>query len=151
MGLKGAVPIILATAPILAGVPDAQRVFDVVFFVVVVNALVQGASVPWLTRRLELEAAESPPPPAVLNVEARERFTSELHSYYVDEMLPVAGARLADLPLPQSTSVMLIVRQRDLIAPRGDATLEPGDHVYLVSHPDDGAQIQLLFGRAEDE
>jgi cell volume regulation protein A len=151
VGLKGAVPIILATAPILAGVPDAQRVFDVVFFVVVVNALVQGSSVPWLTRRLDLEAAESPPPPAVLNVEAREQFTSELHSYYVDDMLPVAGARLADLPLPQSTSVMLIVRQRDLIAPRGDATLEPGDHVYLVSHPDDGAQIQLLFGRAEDE
>jgi cell volume regulation protein A len=151
VGLRGAVPIILATAPILAGVPDAQLVFDVVFFVVVVNALVQGTTVPWLTRRLDLETAEAPPPSAVLNLEARERFTSELHSYYVDDMLPVAGARLADLPLPQSTSVMLIVRDRDLIAPRGDATLQPGDHVYLVSHPDDGAQIQLLFGRAEDE
>jgi cell volume regulation protein A len=151
VGLRGAVPIILATAPILAGVPNAVLVFDVVFFVVVVNAVVQGASVPWLTRRLDLETDDPPPPAAVLNVEAREAFTSELRSFYVDEALSIAGVRLADLPLPQSVSVMLIVRQRDLIAPRGDTTLEIGDHVYLIAHPDDGATVQLLFGRAETD
>ena len=151
VGLRGAVPIILATAPILAGVPDAGRVFDVVFFVVVISSLVQGASVPWLTRRLDLETADPPPPPAVLNLEARETFTSDLQSYYVDDALPVAGVRLADLPLPQSVSVMLIVRERDLIAPRGDTTLEIGDHVYLIAHPDDSATVQLLFGRAETD
>jgi cell volume regulation protein A len=59
--------------------------------------------------------------------------------------------RLADLPLPQSASVMLIVRERDLIAPRGDTTLEVGDHVYLLSRPEDGPTVQLLFGRAESE
>lgn len=149
VGLRGAVPIILATVPILAGVPDAGLVFDLVFFVVVVNALVQGTSVPWLTRRLDLETIDPPPAAAVLNIEAREAFTSDLHSYYVDEALPVAGMRLADLPLPQSVSVMLIVRQRDLIAPRGDTVLQLGDHVYLLSHPDDHATVQLLFGRAE--
>jgi cell volume regulation protein A len=151
VGLRGAVPIILATAPILAGVPDAPLVFDVVFFVVVVNAVAQGASVPWLTRRLDLETADPPAPPAVLNIEARETFTSDLQSYYVDDVLPVAGVRLADLPLPQSASVMLIVRERDLIAPRGDTTLEVGDHVYLLSRPEDGPTVQLLFGRAESE
>jgi cell volume regulation protein A len=149
VGLRGAVPIILATAPILAGVPDARLVFDVVFFVVVMNAVVQGSTVPWLTRRLDLETVDPPPPSAVLNVEAREAFTSELRSYYVDEALSVAGVRLADLPLPQSVSVALIVRERDLIAPRGETTLQPGDHVYLLLRPDDGAAVQLLFGRAE--
>jgi cell volume regulation protein A len=151
VGLRGAVPIILATVPILAGVPDAGIVFDLVFFVVVVNALVQGTSVPWLTRRLDLETVEAPPASAVLNIEARETFTSDLHSYYIDDALPVAGMRLADLPLPQSISVMLIVRHRDLIAPRGDTVLQPGDHVYLLSHPADDATVQLLFGRAEAE
>jgi cell volume regulation protein A len=151
VGLRGAVPIILATAPILAGVPDAQLVFDVVFFVVVMNAMLQGGTVPWLTRRLDLETVDPPPPTAVLNVEAREAFTSELRSYYVDEALSVTGARLADLPLPQSVSVMLIVRQRDLIAPRGETTLEPGDHVYLLLRPDDGPSVQLLFGSAETD
>jgi len=151
VGLRGAVPIVLAVVPILAGVPDASLVFDVVFFVVVVSALAQGATVPWLTRRLDLEAADPPPPEAVLNIEAREPFTSDLHSYYVDEMLPVAGCRLADLPLPNTTSVMLVVRNRDLIAPRGDTVFELGDHVYVLSRPEDQGMVQILFGRAETE
>lgn len=151
VGLRGAVPIILATVPILAGVPDASLVFDVVFFVVVVSALVQAVTVPWLTRRLQLETVDPPAPTAVLNIEAREPFTSDLQSYYVDEALPVAGSRLADLPLPPTTSVMLIVRARDLIAPRGDTVLELGDHVYLLSGPDDAPTVQILFGRAETE
>jgi cell volume regulation protein A len=151
VGLRGAVPIILAVVPILAGVPDASLVFDVVFFVVVVSALAQGATVPWLTRRLDLEAADPPTPVAVLNIEAREPFTSDLHSYYVDEALPVAGCRLADLPLPLTTSVMLVVRNRDLIAPRGDTVLELGDHVYVLSRPEDEGMVQILFGRAETD
>ncbi len=151
VGLRGAVPIILAVVPILAGVPDASLVFDVVFFVVVVSALAQGATVPWLTRRLDLEAADPPPPLAVLNIEAREPFTSDLHSYYVDEALPVAGCRLADLPLSLTTSVMLVVRNRDLIAPRGDTVLEMGDHVYVLSRPEDEGTVQILFGRAETD
>ncbi len=151
VGLRGAVPIILAVVPILAGVTDASLVFDVVFFVVVVSALAQGATVPWLTRRLDLEAADPPPPVAVLNIEAREPFTSDLHSYYVDEALPVAGSRLADLPLPLTTSVMLVVRNRDLIAPRGDTVLELGDHVYVLSRPEDEGVVQILFGRAETD
>jgi cell volume regulation protein A len=151
VGLRGAVPIILAVVPILSGVTDALRVFDVVFFVVVISALVQGATVPWLTRRLGLETAEPPASVAVLNIEAREPFTSDLHSYFVDELLPVAGCRLADLPLPQTSSVMLIVRERDLIAPRGDTVLTPGDHVYVLSRPDDRSMVQILFGHAETE
>ncbi len=151
VGLRGAVPIVLAVVPILAGVPDASLVFDVVFFVVVVSALAQGATVPWLTRRLDLEAADPPPPLAVLNIEAREPFTSDLHSYYVDEALPVAGCRLADLPLSLTTSVMLVVRNRDLIAPRGDTVLEMGDHVYVLSRPEDEGTVQILFGRAETD
>jgi len=151
VGLRGAVPIVLAVVPILAGVPDASLVFDVVFFVVVVSALAQGATVPWLTRRLDLEAADPPSPEAVLNIEAREPFTSDLHSYYVDEVLPVAGCRLADLPLPVTTSVMLVVRNRDLIAPRGDTVFELGDHVYVLSRPEDQGMVQILFGRAETE
>jgi potassium/hydrogen antiporter len=151
VGLRGAVPIILATVPILAGVPNAPLVFDVVFFVVVVSALAQGATVPWLTRRLGLETADPPAPAAVLNIEAREPFTSDLHSYYLDADLPVVGARLAELPLPATASVMLIVRDRDLIAPRGETVLAAGDHVYLLQRSEDEPLMQILFGRAETD
>ena len=70
VGLRGAVPIILATFPVLAGAPGADRIFHLVFFIVVANALVPGATVAWLTRRLGLQAKEPPAPQAVLAIEA---------------------------------------------------------------------------------
>src|SRR6185437_5921991 len=55
VGLRGAVPIVLATFPVLAHVPDANRVFDIVFFVVLVSSLFPGATVRWATRRMKLD------------------------------------------------------------------------------------------------
>ena len=100
VGLRGAVPIILATYPVLAGAPGAARLFDIVFFIVVVNALLPGTTVSWITRRLRLESQEPPPPDAVLTVESFDQLDGELLSYYVDEALPVAGMTLAGAPLP---------------------------------------------------
>ena len=68
VGLRGAVPIILATFPVLSGVPGAQRVFDIVFFIVVVNALLPGATIRWLTRRWQLNIDQRPAPPAALEI-----------------------------------------------------------------------------------
>ncbi|MEO8090548.1 MAG: potassium/proton antiporter, partial [Gemmatimonadales bacterium] len=91
VGLRGAVPIVLATFPVLAGVPGAERLFDLVFFIVVVNALVQGGSVRWVTRRLGLQSREPPAPQAVLAIESRQPLLGELMSFYIDEALVVAG------------------------------------------------------------
>jgi cell volume regulation protein A len=150
VGLRGAVPIILATYPVLAGAPGARRVFDVVFLIVVVNALVPGATVPWLTRRLGLEAPEPPAPTAVLEIESRLPLEGELLSFYVDEALAVAGAAMRDLPFPEGAAATLIVRGRQLVAPRGHTCLEPGDHVYVIVRPEDRAFVELMFGRPEE-
>jgi cell volume regulation protein A len=151
VGLRGAVPIVLAILPVIAQVPGAQRVFDVVFFIVVINAALQGTSVPWVTRKLKTEAAEPDPSPAVLEIEGHVEFSTLIHSYFVDEALSVTGLTLADIPVPPGSAVMLVVREKDLIAPRGDTVLTPGDHVYLLVAPEDSAFIQLLFGRPEGE
>ena len=151
VGLRGAVPIILATFPVLAGAPGAERIFDVVFFIVVVNAIVPGATVPWVTRRLGLESSDPPRPPAVLEIESRTPLTGELLSFYVDESLAVTGVPLAELPFPERAAVTLLVRGGELIAPKGDTALEPGDHVYVFSRPEDRAFILLLFGRPEGD
>jgi cell volume regulation protein A len=125
-------------------------VFDVVFFVVVVNALVPGATVPWLTRRLRLESPEPPAPGAVLEIESRQPLDGELTSFYVTEALAVAGVPLRDLPFPSGASAVLVVRGRTVLAPRGDTVLTPGDHVYVFTPPEDRAFVHLLFGRAEE-
>jgi potassium/hydrogen antiporter len=149
VGLRGAVPIVLATYPVLAGAPGAERVFDVVFFVVVVGALIPGATVATLARRLGLESAEPPAPQAVLEVESLRPLNGELLSFYVDELLPVAGASLADVPFPDGAAVTLIVRGRDLVPPKGSTVLLPGDHVYVFTRASSRAEIQLMFGRPE--
>lgn len=150
VGLRGAVPIILAIFPVLARAPGASEVFDLTFFIVVVNALVPGTTVPWITRRLRLDAHEPPPPRAVLEIESVQPLGGDLLSYYIDEALAVAGEPLRDLPFPEGSSVVLIVRGREVLAPRGDSVLEVGDHAYVFARTEDRPLLQLMFGREEE-
>ncbi|HEY9516705.1 MAG TPA: potassium/proton antiporter [Gemmatimonadaceae bacterium] len=149
VGLRGAVPIILATFPVLAGAPGAVPIFDIVFFIVVVNAFIPGATVPWVTRRMGLESAEPPAPQAVLEIESMQPLSGELMSFYIDPALAVSGVSLQDLPFPDGAAATLIVRGKELIAPKGNTTMEPGDHIYVFSRPEDKPFIQLMFGRPE--
>jgi cell volume regulation protein A len=151
VGLRGAVPIMLATFPVLAGVPGALHVFDVVFFVVVVSALVQGTSIRPLARWLGLEVDAPPPPRAMLEIMSTQRLSGEVASYYVEPASAVAGSRISELPIPDGSAVMLVVRGRELVAARGRTVLQPGDHVYVFAPPEERAFVQLLFGRIEAE
>ncbi len=151
VGLRGAVPIMLATFPVFAGVEGALRVFDLVFFVVVVSAAVQGTSIRWLARKLELDAGGPPPPRAMLEIMSTQRLSGDVMSFYVEPASAVAGSRIADLPIPEGSAVMLIVRGRDLVAARGRTILAPGDHVYVFAPHEEKGFVQLLFGRQEEE
>jgi cell volume regulation protein A len=151
VGLRGAVPIILATFPVLVGAPGAERLFDLVFFIVVASALVPGSTVAWVTRKLGLQSKEPPAPQAVLAIESRQPLEGELMSFYIDEALVVSGMPLEELPLPEGAAVTLVVRDNRLLPPSPETILQPGDHVHLIAQPEDRGFIQLMFGRPEEE
>jgi cell volume regulation protein A len=151
VGLRGAVPIVLATYPVLVGAPGAGRLFDLVFFIVVANVLVQGGTVAWVTQRLGLQAREPPAPQAVLAIESRQPLLGELMSFYIDEALVVTGVPVSDLPLPDGAAVALIIRGNTLVPPVPGTALQAGDHVHVIAAPEDRAFIQLMFGRPEEE
>jgi potassium/hydrogen antiporter len=151
VGLRGAVPIVLATFPVLAGAPGAERLFDLVFFIVVVNAIVQGGSVAWVTRRLGLQSKEPPAAQAVLAIESRQPLQGELMSFYIDAALAVVGVPVDELPLPEGAAVALIIRGSTLVPPKPGTELQPGDHVHVIATAEDRAFIQLMFGRPEEE
>jgi cell volume regulation protein A len=148
-GLRGAVPIVLAAYPILLGVPGAETIFDLVFFVVLVSALVHGGTVPWVTRKLQLESDEPPPPPAVLEIVSMQPLEGALLTFFVDEALDITGVPLSELPFPDGTAVTLILRGETLIVPKGHTTLEAGDHVYVATANADRDFVHLLFGQPE--
>ncbi len=151
VGLRGAVPIILATFPVLAQAPGSLAIFNVVFFIVVVNALIPGATVGWVTRKLGLVSLAPPPPTAMLELTSTLLLNGELVPFYLDPASAVAGATIADLPLPGSAVVSLIVRGNELVTPRGGTTLQPGDHVYIFCKPEELSLVQLLFGEQMQE
>jgi len=150
-GLRGAVPIILALYPVLVGVDDARRIFDVVFFVAVVNAVVPGATLRQVTRRFGLEGKAPPAPHAVLEITSTRLLSEEMMSFYIHAASAVSGSAIAELPFPADAAALLVVRGQELIAPRGTTVLAPGDHVYVFSRPEDKPFLQLLFGREEQE
>ncbi|WP_342377020.1 potassium/proton antiporter [Myxococcus stipitatus] len=151
VGLRGAVPIILATFPVLSNTAGSRDIFNIVFFIVVVNGLVPGATVPWVTRKLGLAARVPEPPQAVLEIASTQLLKGELSSFYIDKASAVTGERLADLPFPPGSAAMLLVRGQELLAPKGDTVFQPGDHVYVFGHAEDLPLLRLLFGQQEDE
>ncbi|HVP66713.1 MAG TPA: potassium/proton antiporter [Anaeromyxobacteraceae bacterium] len=151
VGLRGAVPIVLAIVPVLARAPGADRIFDVVFFVVLVNILVQGLTVRRGARRLRLQTARPPPPQGLIEISPSRPLDAAIEVYFVDPASAVAGSTLAELPpFPAGSSVLMVLRGDDLLAARGSTALVPGDHVYLLTRPEDRAFVRLCFGEAEE-
>lgn len=150
IGLRGAVPIILATFPVLAQVPGANLIFNIVFFIVVISSIIPGATIRFVTRWLRLDVPERPLPPAVLEINSSHRLNGQLASFYIEPSVAVCGAALREIEFPSSSAVVMIVRGNDLIVARGDTVIEPGDHVYVFYKPEDRPLIELLFGRPEE-
>ena len=149
VGLRGAVPIILATFPVLAGVPGAERMFDLVFFIVVVSSFLPGATIRLVTRRLGLIVPEKPAPPAVMEINASHPLNGEITSFYIEPSLAVSGVALSEIDFPPGASVVLIVRGKELVPAKGNTTLTPGDHAYVFYRREDRAFVELLFGAPE--
>jgi cell volume regulation protein A len=150
IGLRGAVPIILATYPIMSGAAAGSRIFDIVFFVVVLSALVQGGTVRLAMRSLGLEAMAEPAPPATLEIASNQPLSGELLSFYIQPASAVCGVKMSELPFPEHAAAMLVVRGRELIAPRGGTELQAGDHVYVFCRSEDRGFMQLMFGQPAD-
>jgi len=151
VGLRAAVPIILATFPLLSGIPGAGKVFNIVFFVVVANsALLPGATIRFVTRRLGLQMPDTPTPTAALEINSNRLLRGELMSFFVTDVLAVANMPLSRIPFPPHASVVLLVRGEELIAPRGSTVLQPGDHAYVFCRPEDRPFLELLFGRSQE-
>ncbi|MCC0097745.1 potassium/proton antiporter [Streptomyces flavotricini] len=132
-GLRGAVPIILATIPMVTGIEGSDRVFNIVFVLVVVYTLVQGPTLPWLARKLEL--GDSDAAAADLGIESAplEKLRGHLLSFAIPEASRMHGVEVSELRLPPGASVTLVVRDAKSFVPLPSTVLRRGDELLVVA------------------
>ncbi|MCQ6250974.1 potassium/proton antiporter [Streptomyces malaysiensis] len=130
-GLRGAVPIVLATIPMVSNVPDSRRIFNIVFVLVIVYTLVQGPTLPWLATRLRLEEPE----PADLGIESAplERLRGHLLSVSIPQASKMHGVEVGELRLPTGAAVTLVVRDGTSFVPLPSTMLRRGDELLVVA------------------
>ncbi|AZQ35366.1 potassium/proton antiporter [Streptomyces cyaneochromogenes] len=131
-GLRGAVPIILATIPMVSGVRDSRTIFNIVFVLVVVYTLVQGPTLPWLGRKLNLGQG---PEAADLGIESAplERLRGHLLSFGIPEGSKMHGVEVNELRLPAGAAVTLVVRDGKSFVPLPTTVLRLGDELLVVA------------------
>jgi potassium/hydrogen antiporter len=131
-GLRGAVPIVLATIPMNARLPGATRIFDIVFIIVVINTLLQGSTLPWAARRLRVIAPAEP-----LDVDVEAAPLEALHADLLQAQIPpgsrLHGVEIFELRLPAQASLALIVRDGKGFVPGPTTTLRTGDRLLIVA------------------
>ncbi|MER6088344.1 potassium/proton antiporter [Streptomyces bluensis] len=131
-GLRGAVPIILATIPMVNDVEASRRIFNIVFVLVVVYTLVQGPTLPWLARKLRLGEG---PEAADLGIESAplERLRGHLLSVAIPEGSKMHGVEISELRLPAGAAVTLVVREGTSFVPLPSTVLRRGDELLVVA------------------
>jgi cell volume regulation protein A len=133
LGLRGAVPIVLATFALSAGIGDADAVFNVVFFIVLTSALVQGTTAIPVIRRLGLDAAPSPAD-VVADALPIEGSEIDMVEVVVSEDSALVGQLLREAPAPESALVVAVARGKHVLLPRGDTRICPGDLLVVTTN-----------------
>jgi cell volume regulation protein A len=136
VGLRGAVPIVLATYPLVAGLTNADLIFNIVFFVVVVSVLLQGTLLPFFARKLGIECDEPPPRKYPIEIVSGDLIQSQLKEVRIPAGSFADGKAIYELKLPPGFLVILISRAESYIQPNGSTVLLAGDAVLALTEDD---------------
>lgn len=132
VGLRGAVPIIFATYPVIAQIPGSNQLFNTVFFITLLSLIIQGMTISKMARWLKLDLPEEKEGNE-FGVELPEEIDTHLNAITLTEDMLTVGNRLADMNIPKGTLVMLIKRGNEFIIPNGQIELHAGDKLLVMS------------------
>jgi len=131
-GLRGAVPIVLATYPAAAGIDDTKYIFNVVFFAVLLSMLVQGGTITKLADKLKLAYKARPKPRQVMELVSMHNSGMELVEIDVDDEVYSGSEFVSSFRLPAGTTITMVNRNDKIIAPTGQTRIIAGDMIYVL-------------------
>ena len=146
VGLRGAVPIILATFPLLGGVPHAEVIFNLVFFIVITSVLLQGTTLPLVARLLKVDAPMEIERPLELVDAEGLKARSKMVEIRIPGDSPATGKQIVELGLPKEALVLLIDRGDEFLMPRGSTQLEAGDTMLLLADKHSRDEVRDILG-----
>lgn len=144
-GLRGAVPIVLATFVLSSDVPHKEVIFNAVFFVVVVSTVVQGTTLEWFARRLGLISPVAPLKEAPLEVGPLSKL--DLVDFAVAGDHAVNGSAVRELGLPRNALIAVIDRDGETVPPRGSTVVQAGDRLFVLVPRKQRADLEDVFMR----
>jgi cell volume regulation protein A len=144
-GLRGAVPIVLATYPAAAGVEGADDIFNLVFFAVLLSILIQGSTLGTVARWLKLSAPARPKPLFSLELITLAHSDYDLVVVDLPEPLGAVGPRIRDLTLPEGAVIALITRGDEVVLPKGNTRLQGWDQVSVMAHGPDAEAVRTAL------
>ncbi|HUQ21968.1 MAG TPA: potassium/proton antiporter [Gaiellaceae bacterium] len=144
-GLRGAVPIVLATYVLSSHVSHEDTIFNAVFFVVVVSTIVQGTTLEWLAGRLGL--LSQAPPVHDVPLEIGHEAKLDLVDFAIAGDHAIAGSAVRELGLPRDALIALVTRGDDTIPPRGSTVVEAGDRLFVLVPHARRADLEDVFSR----
>ncbi len=140
VGLRGAVPILFATYPVMANIDGSKQIFNIVFFITLLSLVVQGMTITQMAKWLRLDLPVKKEGND-FGVELPEEIDSKLKDMTLSADMLVNGNRLADMQIPQGVLVMLIKRGQDFIIPNGQIELMVGDKLLFITEPNKRAEL----------
>lgn len=131
-GIRGTVPIILATYPIVAGIDPQHQIFNIVFIAVILSILFQGTTIGKLADILKLNNKKKIDVKHLMELVTLHNIDYELIEIFIDDEIYEGGCKISDLNLPLNTTITMINRNNEIIAPSGQTTILPGDVLFVL-------------------
>lgn len=144
VGLRGSVPVILATYPLVAGIDRAGIIFNLVFFVALSSLIIQGTTVSWFSNLLKVDDPTALPNPEYSSTPGH---LGDIVTVDVPEHCPVANKTIVELGIPhQRVLIIAVERNGEVIIPRGSTTFEPHDKISLIADDESlGDFVEMLW------